>query len=44
MTRVLPYLAAAWIFLVGAYGLATSRNLVRSVGCLAVCQIGRAHV
>ncbi|MFF8712784.1 sodium:proton antiporter [Streptomyces sp. NPDC015184] len=38
MTRVLPYLAAAWIFLVGCYGLATSRNLVRSVGCLAVCQ------
>ncbi|MEU3215717.1 sodium:proton antiporter [Streptomyces sp. NPDC006971] len=36
--RVVPYLAASWIFLVGCYGLATSRDLVRSVGCLAVCQ------
>ncbi|MET9482313.1 sodium:proton antiporter [Streptomyces sp. SID3212] len=35
---VLPYLVAAWIFLVGCYGLATSRNLLHAVGCLAVCQ------
>lgn len=35
---VLPYLAAGWIFLVGVYGLATSRNLVHAVGCLAVAQ------
>lgn len=35
---VLPYLVAAWIFLVGCYGLATSRNLIHAVGCLAVCQ------
>ena len=35
---VLPYLVAAWIFLVGCYGLATSRNLIHAIGCLAVCQ------
>ncbi|MFF2523293.1 sodium:proton antiporter [Streptomyces liangshanensis] len=35
---VFPYLVAAWIFLVGCYGLATSRNLLHAVGCLAVCQ------
>ncbi|MET8028206.1 sodium:proton antiporter [Streptomyces avermitilis] len=35
---VLPYLVAVWIFLTGCYGLATSRNLVHAVGCLAVCQ------
>ncbi|GGP33281.1 sodium:proton antiporter [Streptomyces abikoensis] len=35
---VLPYLVAAWIFLVGVYGLATSRDLVHAVGCLAVAQ------
>ncbi|WP_328539108.1 sodium:proton antiporter [Streptomyces sp. NBC_00344] len=35
---VLPYLVAGWIFIVGVYGLATSRNLVHAVGCLAVCQ------
>ncbi|MGI5466977.1 sodium:proton antiporter [Streptomyces sp. CA-132043] len=38
MMDVLPYLVAAWIFLVGCYGLATSRNLIHAVGCLAVCQ------
>ncbi|MEV8523991.1 MULTISPECIES: sodium:proton antiporter [unclassified Streptomyces] len=35
---VLPYLVAGWIFLVGCYGLATSRHLVHAVGCLTVCQ------
>lgn len=35
---VLPYLVAGWIFLVGVYGMATSRNLVHAVGCLAVTQ------
>lgn len=35
---LLPYLVAAWIFLVGCYGLATSRDLIHAVGCLAVCQ------
>ncbi|MFJ8504043.1 sodium:proton antiporter [Streptomyces avermitilis] len=38
MMSVLPYLVAVWIFLTGCYGLATSRNLVHAVGCLAVCQ------
>ena len=33
-----PYLVAGWIFLVGCYGLATSRHLVHAVGCLTVCQ------
>ncbi|MFE2377780.1 sodium:proton antiporter [Streptomyces sp. NPDC059398] len=35
---VLPYATAGWIFLIGVYGLATSRNLIHAVGCLAVCQ------
>ncbi|KPC60961.1 sodium:proton antiporter [Streptomyces chattanoogensis] len=35
---VLPYAIAGWLFLVGCYGLATSRNLLHAVGCLAVCQ------
>lgn len=33
-----PYLLAAWIFLVGLYGIATSRNFVHLVICLAVAQ------
>lgn len=36
--HVLPYLVAVWIFLVGCYGIATSRNLIHAIGCLAVCQ------
>ncbi|EFL21730.1 NADH-ubiquinone/plastoquinone oxidoreductase chain 4L superfamily protein [Streptomyces himastatinicus ATCC 53653] len=35
---VLPYLIAGWIFLIGVYGLVTSRNLIHAVGCLAVAQ------
>lgn len=35
---VLPYAVAAWIFLVGCYGLVTSRNLVHAVVCLSVVQ------
>ncbi|MFD8544808.1 sodium:proton antiporter [Streptomyces sp. NPDC059649] len=35
---VLPYVVAGWLFLMGCYGLATSRNLIHAVGCLAVCQ------
>ncbi len=35
---VLPYLVAAWIFLVGVYGIVTSRDLVHAVVCLSVCQ------
>lgn len=38
MFEVLPYLAAGWIFLIGCYGLATSRNLVHAVVSLAVVQ------
>ncbi|MFC5908870.1 sodium:proton antiporter [Streptacidiphilus monticola] len=34
----LPFLVAGWILLCGMYGLATSRNLVHAVGCLAVTQ------
>ncbi|MBW8793721.1 MAG: NADH-quinone oxidoreductase subunit K [Streptomyces sp.] len=36
--HVFPYLVAVWIFLAGCYGLATSRNLIHAVGCLAVVQ------
>jgi multicomponent Na+:H+ antiporter subunit C len=35
---VLPYLVAGWLFLVGCYGLVTSRNLVHTVVCLTVAQ------
>ncbi|GAA2422770.1 hypothetical protein GCM10010388_07640 [Streptomyces mauvecolor] len=38
MMNTVPYLVAVWIFLVGCYGLATSRHLVHAVGCLTVCQ------
>ncbi len=34
----LPYLAAAWIFLVGVYGAITSRNLIQLALCLTVAQ------
>jgi multicomponent Na+:H+ antiporter subunit C len=34
----LPYLVAGWLFLVGCYGLVTSRNLVHAVVCLSVAQ------
>jgi multicomponent Na+:H+ antiporter subunit C len=35
---VLPYLLAAWIFVVGLYGVVTSRNFVHLVICLGVAQ------
>ena len=35
---VLPYLTVAWLFLIGVYGIATSRNLIHLVICLAVVQ------
>ncbi|WP_314174580.1 sodium:proton antiporter [Streptomyces winkii] len=35
---LLPYLVSAWIFLIGVYGLVTSRNLIHAVGCLSVTQ------
>jgi len=34
--RFLPYLVAAWLLLVGLYGIVTSRNLVHAVICLSV--------
>jgi multicomponent Na+:H+ antiporter subunit C len=35
---VLPYAVAAWICLVGLYGVATSRNLIHLALCLTVTQ------
>ncbi|MCW2632454.1 MAG: mrpC [Pseudonocardia sp.] len=35
---LLPYLVAGWLFLIGCYGLVTSRNLVHAIGCLSVAQ------
>jgi multicomponent Na+:H+ antiporter subunit C len=35
---VLPYLLAVWIFLVGLYGIVSSRNLIHIVVCVSVCQ------
>lgn len=34
----LPYYVAAWLFACGLYGVATSKNLVHQVVCLAVLQ------
>ncbi len=34
----LPYAVAVWLFLCGIWGVATSRNLVHLVVCLAVLQ------
>jgi multicomponent Na+:H+ antiporter subunit C len=34
----LPYVVAAWLFLIGLYGVVTSRNLIHLVVCLAVVQ------
>ena len=34
----LPYAVAAWLFLIGLYGIVTSRNLVHLVVCLTVVQ------
>jgi multicomponent Na+:H+ antiporter subunit C len=35
---VFPYLVAAWICLVGLYGIVTSRNLIHLAICLTVTQ------
>lgn len=35
---VLPYLLALWVFLVGLYGIVTSRNLIHITVCLSLCQ------
>lgn len=34
----LPYAVAAWLFVIGLYGIVTSRHLVHLVMCLAVVQ------
>jgi multicomponent Na+:H+ antiporter subunit C len=34
----LPYGVAAWLFVIGLWGVVSSRNLVRSVLCLTVVQ------
>jgi multicomponent Na+:H+ antiporter subunit C len=34
----LPYAVAAWLFVVGLYGVVSSRNLIRTVLCLTVVQ------
>lgn len=38
MADHLGYVAAAWLLLIGLYGIATSRNLVHLVLCLSVVQ------
>jgi len=35
---VLPYAVAIWLFVVGLFGIVTSRNLVHLTMCLAVLQ------
>jgi multicomponent Na+:H+ antiporter subunit C len=35
---VLPYVVAAWLFVVGLYGIVTSRHLVHLAVCLSVVQ------
>ena len=37
---LLPYLVAGWVFLVGLYGIVTSRNLVHTIVCLSVTESG----
>ncbi|MGH7777748.1 MAG: cation:proton antiporter subunit C [Candidatus Dormibacterales bacterium] len=34
----LPYAVGGWLFLVGLYGVVTSRNLIHQVVCLSVVQ------
>jgi multicomponent Na+:H+ antiporter subunit C len=36
--RYLPYIVAAWLFIVGLYGVVTSRNLIHLVVCVSVIQ------
>src|SRR5579875_3309033 len=33
-----PYLVAIWLFLIGLYGVVTSRNLIHLAVCLAIVQ------
>jgi multicomponent Na+:H+ antiporter subunit C len=34
----LPYALAAWLFLVGLFGIVTSRNLIHLAVCVSICQ------
>jgi multicomponent Na+:H+ antiporter subunit C len=34
----LPYFVAAWLFIVGLYGIVTSRNFVHLIICLSILQ------
>lgn len=35
---IFPYLVAGWVFLVGVYGIVTTRNLIHAIVSLAVVQ------
>jgi len=35
---ILPYVVSGWLFIIGLYGIVTSRNFVHLVMCLAVLQ------
>jgi multicomponent Na+:H+ antiporter subunit C len=35
---VLPFLVAVWVFLVGLFGIVTSRSLIHAAVCLTVVQ------
>jgi multicomponent Na+:H+ antiporter subunit C len=35
---ILPYVVSAWLFVVGLYGIVTSRDLIHLVICLSVVQ------
>ncbi len=37
---IYPYLIAVWLLLIGAFGIARSRNLIHAVLCLSVSQSG----
>jgi multicomponent Na+:H+ antiporter subunit C len=36
--RMLPFVVAAWLFVVGLYGIVTSRHLVHLIMCLVIVQ------
>jgi multicomponent Na+:H+ antiporter subunit C len=38
VTGLLPYLVSGWLFLMGAYGIVSSRNLIHAVVSLSVVQ------
>ena len=35
---IAPFVVAAWLFVVGLYGIVTSRNLIHMVACVSVTQ------